>query len=143
MFAGANELRGTVMSIPMFSAGASAGRGAGGDGVVAAFVAGLRRAVAALHGPRAQHGPAPVALAPLPVRNGSAVNIGRYSPPTIRLSIGLKPPHRAAEQRFLRAIQTKSSPLFHHYLTTAEWTKRFGPTAASQAAVVVGEGPRA
>ena len=34
------------------------------------------------------------------------------------------------------AIQTKSSPLFHHYLTVAQWTKRFGPTAASQKAVV-------
>jgi kumamolisin len=74
---------------------------------------------------------------PLPVRNGSAQKLGPYSPSqTIRLAIGLRPPHIAAEQEFLRELQEKSSPLFHQYLTTAEWTKRFGPTAAAQQAVV-------
>jgi hypothetical protein len=48
-------------------------------GVVAAFVLPATSAVAALHGPRSQHGPAPVALAPLPVRNGSAHKTGPVS----------------------------------------------------------------
>jgi hypothetical protein len=85
----------------------------------------------------AQHGAPAVAQVPLPVRNGSAHQTGPASPTqTIRLAIGLRPPHMAAEQQFLREIQTKSSPLFHHYLTPAAWTARFGPSAAAQHAVV-------
>jgi hypothetical protein len=85
----------------------------------------------------AQHGPAATSQTPLPVRNGSAHEIAPYSPAaTIRLAIGLRPPHMAAEQQFLREVQTKSSPLFHHYLTTAQWTAEFGPSAAAQRAVV-------
>jgi kumamolisin len=74
---------------------------------------------------------------PLPVRDGSAQKLGPYdSSQAIRLAIGLRPPHMAAEQQFLREVQDKSSPLFHHYLSMAEWTGRFGPTAAAQQAVV-------
>jgi kumamolisin len=74
---------------------------------------------------------------PLPVRNGSATDVGPYNPAqTIRLAIGLKAPHKAAEQQFLNAIQDKHSRLFHHYLTVAQWTARFGPSAAAQNAVV-------
>jgi hypothetical protein len=85
----------------------------------------------------AQHSTPLVAPTPLPVRNGSAHEVGAYNAAqTIRLTIGLRPPHMAAEQQFLREIQTKHSPLFHHYLTSAQWTARFGPTAAAQQAVV-------
>jgi len=42
----------------------------------------------------------------------------------------------AAERRFLREIQDKSSPLFHKFLTPAAWTARFGPSAAAENAVV-------
>ncbi|MGH3158195.1 MAG: S53 family peptidase, partial [Streptosporangiaceae bacterium] len=81
--------------------------------------------------------PAAVAQVPMPVQNGSAHSLGAYNPSqTIRLAIGLKPPHPAAEQTFLSALQDKSSPLFHHFLTTAQWTARFGPSAAAQNAVV-------
>ncbi|HEY2577118.1 MAG TPA: S53 family peptidase, partial [Streptosporangiaceae bacterium] len=74
---------------------------------------------------------------PLPVRNGSAHDLGAYNPSqTIRLTIGLRPPHMAAEQQYLRGIQDKHSPLFHKYLSTAQWTARFGPSAAAQRAVV-------
>lgn len=84
-----------------------------------------------------QHGVPAVAQAPLPVRNGSAQKLGPVSTAqTIRLAIGLNPQHTAAEQQFLREIQTKSSPLFHHFLTTAAWTARFGPSPAAQQAVV-------
>src|SRR6266516_2153157 len=81
----------------------------------------------------AQHGSPPTSQTPLPVRNGSASNLGPYNPAqTIRLAIGLQPPHMAAEEQFLRQIQDKHSPLFHHYLTPAAWTARFGPGAAAQ-----------
>ncbi len=42
----------------------------------------------------------------------------------------------AAEQRFLRDVQDKSSPLFHRFLTQKAWTARFGPSASAQQAVV-------
>jgi len=48
----------------------------------------------------------------------------------------LKPPHMAAERQFLNQIQDKDSPLFHHYLSVAQWTARFGPSAAAQQKVV-------
>lgn len=84
-----------------------------------------------------QHGPQVTSQTPLPVRNGSAHDLGAYnSSQTIRLSIGLKPPHKAAEQQFLSQIQDKHSPLFHRYLSTAQWTARFGPSAAAQQAVI-------
>ncbi len=74
---------------------------------------------------------------PLPVRDGAAVDLGAYNPSqTIRLAIGLRPPHPAAEQRFLREVQDKSSPLFHRFLTRAAWTARFGPSPAAQRTVV-------
>jgi hypothetical protein len=79
----------------------------------------------------------PSSQTPLPVRNGSAHDLGAYNPAqTIRLAIGLRPPHMAAEQQFLREIQDKHSPLFHRYLSTAGWTARFGPSTAAQGAVV-------
>jgi hypothetical protein len=85
----------------------------------------------------ARHGPVTTSKTPLPVRNGSARDLGPYDPAqTIRLAIGLRPPHMAAEEQFLRQIQDKHSPLFHHYLTPAAWTARFGPGAAAQRAVI-------
>jgi Pro-kumamolisin, activation domain len=100
-------------------------------GVSAAFVLPATGAVAA------QHGSPPTSQTPLPVRNGSASDLGPYNPAqTIRLAVGLRPPHMAAEEQFLRQIQDKHSPLFHRYLTPAAWTARFGPSAAAQQAVV-------
>jgi pro-kumamolisin-like protein len=107
-------------------------------GLVAAGVAvGLTLPATAAVAGTAHHGPPVVAQPPLSVRNGSAHKLGPVSPAqTIRLTIGLRPPRMAAEQQFLREIQTKHSPLFHHYLSTAAWTARFGPSAAAQQAVV-------
>jgi hypothetical protein len=85
----------------------------------------------------ARHAPAAGAQTPLVVSNGSARDLGPYSPAqTIRLAIGLRPPHMAAEQQFLSEIQDKHSPLFHHYLSVAGWTARFGPSVAAQNAVL-------
>src|SRR5215467_1809117 len=101
-------------------------------GVGAALALPATVAVAAPHGPAAVS-----SQTPLPVRNGSARDLGPYNPAqTIRLAVGLRPPHKAAEEQFLNAIQDKHSPLFHHYLTPAAWTARFGPSAATQQKVV-------
>ncbi len=101
-------------------------------GVGAALALPAAVAVAAPHSQAAVN-----SQTPLPVRNGSARDIGAYNPAqTIRLAIGLKTPHKAAEQQFLQAIQDKHSPLFHHYLSVAAWTARFGPSAAAQRSVI-------
>jgi pro-kumamolisin-like protein len=85
----------------------------------------------------AQPGPAITSQTPLPVRDGSAQEVGAASSAQlIRLAVGLRPRAAAAEQKFLGELQTKSSPLFHQYLSTKAWTARFGPTAAAQQAVV-------
>ncbi len=85
----------------------------------------------------ARAGQSAYAETPLPVRNGTAQNLGaENTSQTIRLAIGLRAPHMEAERRFLTAIQSKHSPLFHHFLTTSQWTARFGPTPAAQQAVV-------
>jgi len=101
-------------------------------GVSAAFVLPATTAVAA-----SPANAAPAAQVPVPVRNGSAREVAPYAASqTIRLAIGLKVPNEPAEQQFLQQIQDKTSPLFHHYLSVAQWTARFGPTAASQRSVV-------
>src|SRR5215469_8272648 len=89
-------------------------------------------AVAAGHG-----APAATWQVPLPVRDGSARGVGPLNPnQAIRLAIGLRPRAMAAERQFLRELQDKSSPLFHKYLTPAQWTARFGPSAAAERTVV-------
>ena len=99
-------------------------------GVAAGFTLPASGASASLHSPPT------TSQTPLPVRNGTAVSLGAYSPAQIiRLTIGLKPPHMAAEQQYLRQIQDKHSPLFHKFLSTAQWTARFGPSVAAQNAV--------
>jgi kumamolisin len=85
----------------------------------------------------APHGPAMTSQTPLPVRDGSATDLGSYgTSQMIRLAIGLRPPAPAAEQQFLSELQTKSSPQFHQFLTPNAWTARFGPSAAAQQQVV-------
>jgi Pro-kumamolisin, activation domain len=102
------------------------------------IIAGLSLpATAAVAGQHSQPSQPANSQTPLPVRNGSAHDLGPYNPAqTIRLAIGLRPPHMAAEQQFLREVQDKRSPLFHRYLSTAAWTARFGPSTAAQGAVV-------
>jgi kumamolisin len=102
--------------------------------VGAVFIQPVTGSAAAPSAPGSSAAPASV---PTPVRNGSAQLVGRYnSAQTIRLAVGLRPPNTAAEQQFLTAIQDKSSPEFHQYLSVAAWTARFGPSVASQQAVV-------
>lgn len=79
---------------------------------------------------------AQVREAPRAVLDGTAQLVSHYSGPMLRLAIGLKPPHWDQEQQFLRELQTKGSPEFHHYLTAEEWSQRFDPSADDEQAVV-------
>src|SRR5271163_3504711 len=74
---------------------------------------------------------------PLAVQNGSAQYLGHYNPQQmLRLAVALKPPHMEAEEQFLRELQDPASPLFHKYLSDAEWNQRFAPSAQDEQAVV-------
>jgi len=74
---------------------------------------------------------------PLAVQNGSAHYLGHYDPQQmLRLTVALKPPHMEAEEQFLRELQDPASPLFHKYLSAAEWNQRFAPSAQDEQAVV-------
>ncbi|MBW8864575.1 MAG: S8/S53 family peptidase, partial [Verrucomicrobia bacterium] len=53
----------------------------------------------------------------------------------LRLAIGLPLHHADALTNLLREIYDPASPQFHHYLTPAEFTARFGPTPEEYAAV--------
>jgi kumamolisin len=54
----------------------------------------------------------------------------------MRLVFALQPPHLAEEKQFVQDVQTKGNPLFHRFLTQAEWIARFAPAAEDQQAVV-------
>src|SRR5579885_1055759 len=76
-------------------------------------------------------------LTPAPVRDGSATYVGRFDAhQMLRLTLGLQPPHPAEEEQFLRDVQTKSSPLFHRFLTADQWNARFARSAQDEQAVV-------
>lgn len=54
---------------------------------------------------------------------------------TVRLALGLKPRHRAAQRRALRAMYTPGSGHFHQFLTRAQFTSRYAPTPTQVSAV--------
>jgi Bacterial Ig-like domain (group 3)/Pro-kumamolisin, activation domain len=74
---------------------------------------------------------------PAKVLNGEAAYVKHYDPAKmLRLAIALKPPHMAEERQFLEDVQNKNSPLFHQFLSDADWIARFAPAAADEQAVV-------
>jgi subtilase family serine protease len=74
---------------------------------------------------------------PLQVRNHTAKLVAPMAATQhLRVSIGVKPRDPAAQEQFLAAVQDRRSPLFHKYLTAAQWNARFAPSAADEAAVV-------
>lgn len=74
---------------------------------------------------------------PYPLGHGKAQLVGHYPPHNmLRLVIGLKTPHPAEEEQFLKDLQTKGSPVFRKYLSPDQWNQRFAPSAADEQAVV-------
>jgi len=74
---------------------------------------------------------------PSVVLQGKATKVGLFNPQQmLRLVVSLQPPNMAAEQQFLRDVQNKQSPVFHQYLTAAQWNARFAPTAQDEQAVM-------
>src|SRR5271165_6568876 len=54
----------------------------------------------------------------------------------LRLAIGLPLRNRPALSNFLQRLYDPASPDYHHYLTPAEFTERFGPTRQDYQAVI-------
>lgn len=74
---------------------------------------------------------------PRPVREGAAQYVSHYqSGRTLRLAIGLLPPHLAEEEHFLEELQDHNSPDFQHYLTPQQWAARFAPSREDEQALV-------
>jgi len=79
----------------------------------------------------------PIPQAPLAVQNGSAHYLGHFDPQQmLRLAVALQPPHMDEEEQLLRELQDPASPLFHKYLTDAEWNQRFAPSPEDEQTVV-------
>ncbi|HEV2695776.1 MAG TPA: protease pro-enzyme activation domain-containing protein [Verrucomicrobiae bacterium] len=73
---------------------------------------------------------------PSVVAQGKAAPLGRMAGTNeLQLAIGLPLRNAAALTNLLREIYDPTSPQFHHYLTPAEFTARFGPTPEDYAAV--------
>ncbi|GGH07066.1 S53 family peptidase [Silvibacterium dinghuense] len=71
------------------------------------------------------------------VRTGSAQYVGHLpSSQTLSLDIVLPLSDESALESFLEDLYTPSSSSYHHYLTPAQFTERFGPSQADYDAVV-------
>jgi hypothetical protein len=71
------------------------------------------------------------------VIDGSARFVGRYDQTQkLRLVFGLKTPKADEEKRFLEALYTPGSPVYHKFLTAEQWNDRFSPSRADEQAVV-------
>jgi Pro-kumamolisin, activation domain len=53
----------------------------------------------------------------------------------LRIGLGIAYPDRAGETQLLHKIDDPSSPLYHHFLSVAEFQRRFGVSTATDAAV--------
>jgi YVTN family beta-propeller protein len=84
------------------------------------------------------------ALAPVPpgqpasvVLSGTAKLVSHSDPSQMmRLVFALQPPHMAEEKQFIADVQTKGNPLFHRFLTQAQWIERFAPAVENEQALV-------
>ncbi len=60
-----------------------------------------------------------------------AVYLGTHSPSApMTVTVGLRLSHPNALNRFLGELQDPASPMYRHFLTPAEFTQAYGPTAA-------------
>jgi YVTN family beta-propeller protein len=71
------------------------------------------------------------------VLRGAAQLVSHADPSQMmRLVFALQPPHLAEEKQFVQDVQTKGNPLFHRFLTQAQWIARFAPAAEEEQALV-------
>ncbi len=74
---------------------------------------------------------------PKVVTSGEAKLIGQApASQHMHLVLGLQSQHLAEQEKFLQDVQTKGTPVFHQFLTAAQWNARFAPSAQDEQAVV-------
>jgi pseudomonalisin len=66
----------------------------------------------------------------LPLANATRLGAASSSQ-RMEVGVGLKDPHPAAEQALMSAQQNPTSPQYHHFLTPAQYDKRFAVSKAS------------
>lgn len=67
----------------------------------------------------------------------SARPLGPLAPSSsLTVGVTLALPRAAAQQRFIASLYNPASPTYHHFLTPAQWQKRFGASAARANALV-------
>ncbi|HEX5406961.1 MAG TPA: S53 family peptidase [Pseudonocardiaceae bacterium] len=54
---------------------------------------------------------------------------------TMSFAVSLKPHDEAGLRQFLNQVSDRTSPLYHHYLTPAQFTAKYGPTTQDVATV--------
>ncbi|UOX85884.1 trypsin-like serine protease [Amycolatopsis sp. FBCC-B4732] len=95
--------------------------------LVAAFLA-----TAALSPPPAAAAPPPlVPLGTAPAVPAGATADGSALPGRLTVSVALKPRDAAGAERYVAATADPASPVYHRYLSAAEYTERFGPAPSS------------
>ena len=80
--------------------------------------------------------PYPTAATPEPIDQGALSARPASTPISITLALNLRNLDQAEE--LLKAINTAGDPQFHHFLTSAEFVTRFGPSQADVAKVIAG-----
>jgi Pro-kumamolisin, activation domain/Bacterial Ig-like domain (group 3) len=86
---------------------------------------------------RAAQGPIMMARPAKALLDGKAALVGKYnSEQMLRLAIGLQPPHLAEEKQLIGQLLDKKSPMFHKFLTAAQWNARFAPSALDEQALI-------
>ncbi|HEY3480055.1 MAG TPA: trypsin-like serine protease [Streptomyces sp.] len=94
-----------------------------------ALLAAVFLATAALSAPPATAAPPPsVPLGTAPAVPAGATEDGAAVPGQLTVSVALKPRDAAGAERYVAATADPRSPLYHRYLSAAEYTERFGPT---------------
>jgi subtilase family serine protease len=82
----------------------------------------------------AQAAPITAAAIPQAVASHAATLLGALSrDATLQVSVSLPMRNQAARDQMLAAIYNPASPLYRHYLSVADYTARFGPTASDYA----------
>lgn len=65
-----------------------------------------------------------------------ATDLGPVPPgTTMHVSVGLAMPNMSGAEAAAKALYTKGSPTYHHFLTPAQFTNTWGPSAATASAV--------
>jgi subtilase family serine protease len=100
--------------------------------LLALSTASLTLALAPMGAPAEASSARVVVAAALPIAKSDAIVRG---PLDVAFDVALAPSRQGALTRFIASLSDPASPNYHHYLSTAQFARRFGAASASVAAV--------